>query len=93
LAPAAPINAEKYWRKMDLSVSSGGHLSFQLPAELVVGAIVHELAGVAETAEAGLLVVLAKVRLIVPPADDAMNQLWPSFTGKIKTGSQICIYI
>ena len=38
----------------------------QLPAKLVVRPVVHELAAVAEAAEAGFLVVLADVGSVVP---------------------------
>lgn len=42
-------------------------LALQLPAMLVVAAVVQELAAVPEAAVARLLVVLADVRLVVPP--------------------------
>lgn len=41
---------------------------FQLPSALVVSSVVHELAAVTVRAEAGFLVVLADVRLVVKPA-------------------------
>lgn len=38
---------------------------FQLPARLVVRAVMHKLAGIAIAAEAGLLVILADIWLVV----------------------------
>ena len=49
-----------------LSVCSCRHFSLELPSELVVGSIVHELTGVAETAKTGLLVILTNVRCVIP---------------------------
>ena len=53
--------------KTHLSVSPSSHFSFQLPPELVIRSVVHELARVAEAAKAGLLEVLADVRRVIPP--------------------------
>ena len=51
-----------------LTVRPGLHLSLQLPPKLVVRAVVHELARVAEAAETRLLEVLANVGGVVPSA-------------------------
>lgn len=59
------------------------HLLVQLPPTLVVASIMHELAAVAIAAETGLLVILADVRLVIPPncAADVLrrsNRTWDS---------------
>jgi hypothetical protein len=50
-----------------MSISSCRHFFLQLPAELVVGSVVHELTSVAETAKTGLLVIFTNVRSVIPP--------------------------
>ena len=42
------------------------HFPFKLPAELVVGSVVHELTAVAEATESRFLVVLANVGGVIP---------------------------
>lgn len=50
---------------------AGEPVSLELPALLVVSAVMEELAAVAVAAEARLLVVLADVGLVIDPAGDA----------------------